>query len=479
MSPSSETVENVVLITVDSLRADAISPYTSGVNTPTVERLAQEGTVFEKAFAHANWTPMSFPSILASRPVFADTGTIGVSGLPTLAERLADAGIATAGFNAANGFLTAHWGYDEGFGDFEPFIEVEGDHKYSEFIAAHPTVAGWLQLAMSPFRKLRAKLGRHSEDVPFTDTSRLLDIERRATSFLEDVDDEKPFFLWLHYMDAHTPYVPAPRYLRESAGSNLRFDRMIAAQLRAGLGWTVGEETLSNLRTLYQGAVRQVDDSIDRLLSTLAEEGLADETAVLLTGDHGEEFMEHGHLAHYPKLYDELIHVPLVASIPGVGPGRVSEHVGLDAIAPTICELLDVDPSEEWAGDSFLSVVEGKGSPPADPVVSVTVRGEDITQQPIPRSLEDGDLLVSARTGEWTYIENVETSENELYHRHSDPDQLVDRSDDDDGRVRDVCTRFRAVVREHVAMLDTDDTESESEDLDESIEKQLNALGYR
>jgi len=122
--------------------------------------------------------------------------------------------------------------------------------------------------------------------------------------------------------------------------------------------------------------VRQVDASVGRLLDTLEAAGIADETAIVVAGDHGEEFQEHGHLAHYPKLYDELIHVPLIVNVPGEDGGRrVSEHVGLDAIPPTVADLLDVESPPEWRGESLEPAVSGGESPDQEPVVSVTVRG--------------------------------------------------------------------------------------------------------
>src|SRR6056297_468293 len=131
-------VSNVVLLTVDSLRADAISPYDDESHTPVLDELADRGTVFERAFATGNWTPFSFPSILASRPVFADSGSVGVDAAPTLAETLSAAGISTGGFNAANGFLTDHWGYDEGFDTFEPFVaSVSAIYTYWYTLSLH------------------------------------------------------------------------------------------------------------------------------------------------------------------------------------------------------------------------------------------------------------------------------------------------------------------------------------------------------
>jgi arylsulfatase A-like enzyme len=471
-------VSNAVLVTVDSLRTDAIEPYGGEYDTPTLSALAERGTVFENAFAHGNWTPMSFPSILASRPVFADTGRIGVDGegVTTLAERLQSAGVATGGFNAANGFLTEHWGYDDGFDEFDAFVGGSTDGRAGEFVAAHPTWGAWLQLLTSPFRRAGNYLRGGADDQPFTDASRMLDTERAATSFVSETDE--PFFLWVHYMDAHTPYVPAPRYLR---GTDRRVGkvRMMIAHIRTGLGWSVGDRTLADLRTLYQGAVRQVDASLERLLDSLDAAGVADDTAVVVAGDHGEEFMDHGHLAHYPKLYDELVHVPLIVDVPGMEGRRVSEHVGLDAIAPTVCDLLGVSPADEWVGESLLPTLRDGVAPLDDPVVTVTVRGEDVTQQPIPRSLDEGDLLVSARDADWVYILNTETGAEELYDRRADPDQRSDRSDDDDPEVAAARKHLRTVAEDHASMLGSVDREAGADGVDEDIETRLEALGYR
>jgi arylsulfatase A-like enzyme len=470
-------VSNVLLVTVDSLRADAIEPYGGEYETPTLAALAERGTVFENAFAHGNWTPMSFPSILASRPVFADTGRIGVDGTTTLAERLRSAGVATGGFNAANGFLTEHWGYDDGFDVFDAFVGGSDDGRAGEFVAAHPTLGAWIQLMTSPFRRAGSLLRGGSDERPFTDASRMLDVEQGATSFVAETDE--PFFLWVHYMDAHTPYVPAPRYLRDLSDRRVGKTRMLVAHVRTGLGWSVGDRTLADLRTLYQGAVRQVDDSLDRLLTALESAGVADDTAVVVAGDHGEEFLEHGHLAHYPKLYDELVHVPLLVDVPGVEPSRISTQVGLDAIPPTVCDLLGVDPEPAWTGSSPLPAIRDGVSPPDDPVVTVTVRGDDVTQQPIPRSLDQGALLVSARDADWTYILNTDTDAEELYDRRADPTQQDDRSDTDDAAADAARDRLRAVVDEHVTLLDGADSDTPRATADESIETRLEALGYR
>jgi arylsulfatase A-like enzyme len=469
-------MDNVVLITVDSLRADARGEREDGSHTPVLDELTDRATVFERAFATGNWTPFSFPSILASRPVFADTGTIGVDGAETLAEVLSAAGFSTGGFNAANGFLTSHWGYDDGFDTFEPFVASVGSSIYSKYLATHPTVEAWLQLATSPLRRAGSWLRRESDDRPFLDTSRMFDVEEGASEFVEDTDE--PFFLWVHYMDTHTPYVPAPRYIREVSSDLLGTHRMLLAHTRTGLGWEVGDRTLTDLKMLYAATARQVDASIGRLLAQLEDVGVRDETAVVVAGDHGEEFQEHGHLAHYPKLYDELIHVPLLIDVPGAPARRVESQVGLDAIPPTITDLLGVDVPEAWTGDSLAPAVLDGETPPDEPVVSVTVRGEDVTTQPIPRSLSDGDLLVSVRDRDWTYIENVDTGATELYHRPTDPTQQTDLSTDPSSEAQERIDAFAPLVDAHAAMLGEGD-DGTDEALDDDLEHHLEALGYR
>jgi len=468
------SASNIVLVTVDSLRSDIISHNADDRRTPEIGSLAESGTVFENAFAHGNWTPFSFPGILASQPVFAESDDIGLPGSPVLAEVLREAGLRTGGFNASNGFLTAYWGYDRGFDAFEAFIGGEDPSKYERYLAAHPTVHAWLQVAGSPFRRLAHRFRHGSGSQPFTDTSRLLDIENGAVEFIQNAGEG--FFLWVHYMDAHTPYVPAPQHLREVSDGQFETHRLVRAHLRTGLGLSVGEQTLGDLQALYSGAIRQVDASVGRLRETLEEAGVADETAFVVAGDHGEEFMEHGNLAHYPKLYDSLIHVPLIADVPGLEGRRVEEAVGLDAVPPTVTDILGVDPPEAWTGRSLLPAVAGGPVSDRKPVVSVTVRGDSVTQQPIPRRLDDGDLYASARTSEWTYIENTATGEHELYRRGRDPDHQHDLRETGEAPA-EVVGRLDAAVEEHVALLGGEG--GPEEPVDDAVATRLDALGYR
>jgi len=465
-------VDNVVLVTIDSLRQDALGGEDSA--SPVLDDLAAAGVTFENAKAQGNWTPFSFPSIHGSRPVFDEGPDIGVASTPTLAEQLSDAGVSTGGFNAANGFLTDHWGYDRGFDEFEPFVDGSG------FLARHPTIQGWVQLGTSPFRRAASVLGGGDDDRPVADASRMGELEDHATEFLKANDG---FFLWVHYMDTHTPYVPAPRHLREVSDTHFGLFGMLWSHFRTGMGWDVDERTLGTLRTLYDGTVRQVDASVGRLLETLETEGVADETAIVVAGDHGEEFLDHGHLSHYPKLYRELIDVPLFVTHPDGDAGAVHEPVGLDVIPPTVCDLLDVDPAEAWAGESVAPALDGEDIEGRGPIISVAVRGDSVTTQPIPRHREDGELLVSARDARWTYIEHTASGHRELYDRRSDPEERRDLCAEatDEAAPPPVLDRLSGAVSDHVDRLDSapeDGQRGQGGESDE-ITARLKALGYK
>jgi len=467
-------VTNVVLVTIDSLRADALGGEDSV--SPVLDSLASEGVSFENAMAQGNWTPFSFPSIHGSRPVFDEGPDIGVASTPTLAEQLSSAGLRTGGFNAANGFLTDYWGYDRGFDEFEPFVDSGG------FLAAHPTIQAWVQLGTSPFRRAATVLSGGSDERPFADVSRMGELEDHANEFLGTADDG--FFLWVHYMDTHTPYVPAPRHLREVSDTHFGLFRMLGSHFRTGMGWDVDERTLGTLKTLYDGTVRQVDESVGRLLDTLETEGLAGETAIVVAGDHGEEFLDHGHLSHYPKLYRELIEVPFFISHPDGESGTVHQPVGLETIPPTVCDMLGVETADAWEGQAVTAALDGDELDDRGPVLSVAVRGESVTTQPIPRNLEDGELLVSARDARWTYIEHTQSGHCELYDRRTDPEERRDHCADetDEDAPMPVLDRLSAAVDDHVKRLETATEGSEGGDKpDESdeITARLKALGYK
>jgi arylsulfatase A-like enzyme len=174
--------------------------------------------------------------------------------------------------------------------------------------------------------------------------------------------------------------------------------------------------------------------------------------------------------------------VPLIVDVPGVDGGRIDGQVGLDAIPPTVSALLGVDAPEAWQGSSLLPAAVDGQAPADEPVVSVTVRGEEVTTQPIPRSLDDGDLLVSVRDRDWTYIRNTDTGDQELYHRPTDPEQTTDRSVEPDADAEDAIDRYRPLVDAHAELLQGGASGASADQgpaVDEDLGARLEALGYR
>jgi uncharacterized sulfatase len=498
-SMGTDDVAGTVLITIDSLRADALAAPGAATHAPTLAALRERGTVFENAFAHGNWTPFSFPSIMSSRPVFESSPSVGLPDSPALAEVLSRAGIETAGLNAANGFLSSHWGYDRGFDEFESLL---GDETgvYSKYLTAHPTVQGWVQLATTAAQQATTRArktvgavageareagtrteGGESEEgttgtEPASGDARAAALGARGRSFLERV--EEPFFLWLHYMDAHTPYLPAPRHVTAVTGDRVGVLRALRAHAHTGLGLEVDAGTLDRLRQLYRAAIRGIDASVAGVLDSLRERGLRDRTFVIVAGDHGEEFQEHGHLAHYPKLYEELIHVPLIVDHPATPPERITGAVGLDAVGPTVCAGMGVEIPREFEGRSLLEFDGGGVAPDSEPVLSVAVRGTTVTQQPIPRRLDEGELLVSARTREWTYVYHTESGRRELYRRSTDPAEQEDVYKG--GADTETVARLHRAVSEHIGRIGGTGTEAGGKQAPpSSVATRLKALGYR
>jgi arylsulfatase A-like enzyme len=144
-----------------------------------------------------------------------------------------------------------------------------------------------------------------------------------------------------------------------------------------------------------------------------------------------------------------------------------------------VTDLLGVEPPTEWDGKTLTSSVFEGEAPADEPVVSVTVRGEEVTTQPIPRSLDDGDLLVSVRDGEWTYIENIDQGTEELYYRPDDPTEGTDRSEEDGAEEQRVLDQFGSIAESHARVLKSRVGEESDRDVDEDLEHRLEALGYR
>lgn len=365
--PGGQEVQNVLLITVDALRADRLGAY--GYHRPTSPRLdslAARATLFEHCFAQGNVTELSmgalftslYPSMHGVRRQQHLASPLAPE-IETLAENLRDAGLKTAGL-MTNPYLKREWGLTQGFDRIDEF-------QY-----------GYLRLL--PVRLLKV-LHR------ITPPSRIGDLQvptatavtDRALSELSRSKGE-PFFLFVHYMDVHHPYLPPAS--REGLFRTPGTSTLEAAALWKRY-WPLFKELpsekeivapadLRRFSDLYDGCIRYVDGEIGRLLDGLRARGLDGNTLVVVAADHGDEFMEHGNMLHLSLfLYDELVHVPLIVHWPGQTEGRkTGAPVQLIDVMPTLLAACDLPPSPGSQGQSLLPLLSRDSGWSAAPVFS-------------------------------------------------------------------------------------------------------------
>jgi arylsulfatase A-like enzyme len=277
---------------------------------------------------------------------------------PTLAEVLAAHGYVTGAFSA--NLLYVHWesGLDRGFTRFEGYRTTPGQIFLSTALGRRIITGkhGWETGLVVRLAGYRDFVGRKRAD----------DVN---ASVLEWIDDRggRPYFAFLNYFDAHLPYMPpapfAGRFGRPRPRPSLA-ERIRREWTRDGY-WDMPAEELEAEIAAYQEAIAYLDDRLGRLLDTLERRGGLENTLIVLTSDHGEEFGEHGDYEHGSNLYMEQLHVPLVIAFPGRVPEgvRVAEPVSIRDVPATVMELLGLPPTQGFAGASLAGSWTGSATP--------------------------------------------------------------------------------------------------------------------
>jgi arylsulfatase A-like enzyme len=323
--PGPAAAPNVLLVSVDTLRADHLSSYGyARPTTPHLDALAARGVLFEAAQSTSSWTLPAHASLLTGRyPAFhglEDEGAVLPAGLPTLAERFRELGYATFAV-VAHVYVGREFGIDRGFDTFDDSL-LEGGTRNPK-----------------------------AEEV----------VDR----VLEQLDaaGDRPFFGFVHLFDPHWDYAPPPPW--NTRFTDPGYTGPVDGTLRSLSPWSGPDRTLpaadlAFALALYDGEVAYVDAQIGRLLGALAARGQLDRTVVAVTADHGEEFEEHGRLGHGHSLYGEVLRVPLIlAGHPRLPAGeRRREPVSLVDVAATLLELAGGAPPAGSQGTSLLAAAE-------------------------------------------------------------------------------------------------------------------------
>ena len=322
---------NVLLITIDTLRADHLGAYGYGRPTsPRIDALAASSALFERAYTFWPKTRGSFVMMMTGRLPSANgyskTHPILVDFNPTLAAALKGAGYETTAL-VDNPNVAARYGYAKGF------------DRYRET---------WEEPALQ------------------TEMARTQAITEEAVAFLRERRRASPFFLWLHYVNPHAPYTPPPPYDTAFLDSSARKGKPlpVVPDFHGGIPrqWAVaGEDRLGYYVAQYDGEIAAVDREVGRVLDALAASGLAARTLVVLTSDHGESLGEHGYyFDHGEDLFEPSMAIPLVVALPGAPAGVRSRALAstLDLV-PTVLDAVKVSYPPDLAGTSLLREVRG------------------------------------------------------------------------------------------------------------------------
>lgn len=435
-----EPPHNVVLISIDSLRADHV--HSCGYprqTSPSIDRLAAEGILFTTVVAPSSWTLPSHATLLTGLPPVAH-GVVRVEnslgpGVLTLAEVFLQSGYETAGF-VSGPFMSQVFGLHQGFETYDErlaLVEREESHRIVTSPQLFESVTGWL----------------------------------RAWS---EGSGGRPFFLFVHAWDVHYDYNPpapyddhfGPEYTRDFDFSDLEHNPAIHPGM--------AREDLDRLIALYDGEIRFTDRYIGELMATIDDLGLADSTVVAVTADHGEEFFEHGRKGHRKNLFDEVLLVPLVLRGPGVSPPgtRIETQARLMDVPSTLLSLAGVRIPDGFAAQDHAGTLL---TVDLSRLFSNRSRGWD----PPPAYADLHGGLGAVRHDGFKYIGTIDgTSEEHLYELESDPGERTNLVGDRIGRAAELRQalfqwRGRVTAVRHIP---------KDADLSPEMIEHLRALGY-
>jgi arylsulfatase A-like enzyme len=433
--PAATNSPNILVIVLDTLRADHLACYGyHRATSPEIDRLAQEGVLFENAIAPSSWSLPSHASLLTGQPVhehgWGATKPIpwlgwrhsALNGLPTIGEALQQRGYRTAAISANSVYFTRSVGLGRGFIHFEDYFENAGDglvrtlygskfsHRYMHRSPKSAFTRGFRALGLASW------LDEDTEGSgPFGGTfgvrKRADEVNRETLRWIER-DSKHPFFAFLNYFDVHFAYGGPEDYPDPAWDHGAPIDE-------------------------YDAGVSYEDHFVGQLLHQLDSSGILKDTIVILTSDHGESLGEHGLNYHGAALYWELIHVPLIISFPGHIPEklRIENPVSNAAIPKTIMDLIG-KTADIFPGPSLAQLWEHSASQSWPDSVSELPQTANLVgidpalKDKEPLSL-DGNMW-SAVTSRWQLIEHDKRGD-QIYDWQADPHELKNMINTPDG----------------------------------------------
>lgn len=337
------TAPNVLILILDTVRADYLSLYGSRVETtPKLAAWASRGAVFEQAYSTSSWTTPSHASLFTGQYAGAHLASYTVPLADehvTLAEVLRARGWATGGFTANFAATPRESGLAQGFLHYEDLKFTPAEVLRSTTITQSDNVLrGWNALRSGMGVRGALKRFLASDFTPRVtelahDQKAAAEVRLQFVRWLDQLPGGRPFFAFLNFFDAHAPYMAPPPYdAMFHTGGTREADR-------------------------YRGAIRYLDEQLDSLLTTLEKRGVLDNTIVVITSDHGEQFGEHEQWNHANSLYRQVVHVPLVILFPARVPAgqRITRQASGRDVAATILNLAQEQGDPTIGGVSLAS----------------------------------------------------------------------------------------------------------------------------
>ncbi|MBN2055770.1 sulfatase-like hydrolase/transferase [bacterium] len=450
---------NVLLITLDTLRADYLGGYgRAGAGTPVIDQLSREGVTCTQAITSSPLTTPSHSTMMTGLHPREHRVIRNGMHLPreviTLAELLSTGGYHTcaisnisAGDPAGNGLSQGFETYLETIRLHETVgISVETGNTQATGIEPTPT-----HVAASASKMSYYILGAEQ-------------ISQRGIGWLEE-HQHAPFFMWLHYFEPHQPYAPSQRY----------FD-MFAREINPRRRFYLTEDFLrihaekilldrlevEYVKRLYAGEVAYTDYAVGLVLETLRRLGLMKNTLVVVTADHGEVMYEKDHyFGHAGVVHEGVLQVPLLLRLPGVLPEGVlvSRQVRLLDLTPTVLDILGYQAPQRMRGESRRDILTG-GVPP---------RGEE---DDVPVFTDTGEELISIRLNGWKAVADQRGKIRDLYDLTSDPAETHNLTTRERSMVRKLTSRIRAWRN------DMEEIKEQALMVNEEEMAQLRELGY-
>jgi arylsulfatase A-like enzyme len=436
---------NVLLIVLDTVRADHLSLYGyERSTTPVLERLAKGAVRFDQARATAPWTLPSHASMFTGRwphEVGEKWRTPIRGNFPTLAEYLGKHGYATAGFVGNTGYCSQETGLARGFTHYE-------DHVMENL--APLRTSGLVEYLAGAISGILRTLDINSVSPLKGFVNRWFEVKRKNAAsirraFLRWVsqrqETSRPFFAFLNLFDAHQQYVLPPGARRQFVNYPMTADEnRIVYELWPFLDkLKLPSPYIEIARDSYDDCLAYIDEQLGLLFDALQRHGVLNRTLVVVTSDHGEGLGEHSLFDHGLSLYRTEIRVPLVVRPPaGLNPSSVvGETVSLRDLPATIVDLLGLGAGSPFPGKSLARF--WRNPPPAgvdssretDPVVSELKDPNSSTGRDKERSPAAHGPLISLADHNFVYIRNEGDGREQLFDGRTDPQELTDRSRDE------------------------------------------------